>query len=48
MVEQAKHMAHLNQLAESQVSASEEITATLIECSGRAEDTRREVDKFEV
>ena len=42
------NMASLNQIAESNASASEEITATVIELSKIADDTRREVDRFQI
>jgi methyl-accepting chemotaxis protein len=38
----------LNQIAQSNASASEEITATVIELSKIADNTRREVEQFKV
>ena len=40
------NMASLNQIAESNASASEEITATVIELSRIADGTRQEVERF--
>ena len=39
-------MASLNTIAESNASASEEITATVIELSRIADGTRQEVERF--
>jgi methyl-accepting chemotaxis protein len=41
-------VTNLNQIGQSNASASEEITATVLELAKIADSTRREVEKFKV